>query len=292
MVDNLVVYYTNFLEENYRYYLAKYKRQERQLVVDFTDQRIIKRVTRLSNEIDDNPFLIFRKQTKSFDELLSEVVDDFCYPSVKEYFDLVLANSKIFESGKGVANIDLITEGEKIAAIINVSHFNGTNERAVDLIHELTHFYDGYNQLRGLKGEEPEFVEVLPIFFEYLMYNASSPTGYDDFVHNRLKEIFSVTGLNGFLLMKDQHYVPEEVNVLYKYILSDSFKYILGFNYALSLINLRNEDKIEVDTQIEKVLKGRKTSLEMADSLDIDFKDLRPIEKVLRKKRYNNGEKR
>ncbi len=139
----------------------------------------------------------------------------------------------------------------------------------IALSHEYGHAPTYVNPHKN-KKEFYEYVEVLPIFFEYLACLALDrenamkkfldirldliKEGAQDFFHQKK----SVRGNGSY---SDQHYINN---------MDDAYKYIKSFEYVLQLIDRFHEDSNMVNKELDKYVYGEKTMRELSSSLDIN----------------------
>lgn len=284
MVNNLKVDYSNFIKENHQYYLSHYKGNERFSLTNFTKREQIQNVRKLAIKVNNDSSIIVRDNKRLPFYYLNKIGKDFTTDALSEYIKHVLDNSRIiYKRDDEAAYTEAFSENGKTIALIGISPFDGTNYSGIDLAHEIGHFYDFENINKDIETEPYELIEVIPMFMEYLMYEKTSPFGYYDFINNRIIEIFSHSGLNDIFMNSNKFAQNTHMRASSKYVLSSQIQYICAFNYVIELIKRREYYKRLVDSQIAKVLHGNINSLDMAENLDIDVSNFRPLKKTFRK---------
>lgn len=225
---------------------------------------------------------VYRPVSKVFSFHLDRISQDYSTPFLKSYFDFAINHSEISATLKPyeVAHIRRNIYDPTFRPKIALHPFDGTNKTYTCLIHELGHFYQFYNKYIGNNNEPEYFAEVIPIFFEYLMHQETSLSGYNDFLNNRLsmisrsKHLFNSNVKSLLNECKSNDELFKDINIF--------IMYLMGFNIAIGYINRRNEDKKYFDKLLSEVILGKSNSLEMAKKLDINPGEYEHVAKVLR----------
>lgn len=285
MVKNLSLNVSKFFIDNERAFQMKFKQKGIAPIIDFTGRKVLRDIERIAGLVPEDLNPMFYYLSLEFSKYLDLVLKDMNNQEISNYFHYVNSICGVYYSNspRETATFDFIAENNNLSGLIFLSPYDSTNNYAVELIHELSHFYDYYNAHYGKTVEPHELTEVLPIFFEYMMYLKTSPNGYEDFVRNKTFDVFAFGSLKEFFRIPN---LSPEDRERSKYLLTKEIQYICGFNYVLQLIERRKQDKRLVDSEIAHVLYGRKNSVAMAQKLDINYAKFKPLEKTLRKRMY------
>lgn len=290
MVKNIKLYYADALSDKASLFLNKnIKPENRAFEMEYIDA--ITRAKMLLDKVIVPRSYIERTTFKSFEEYLRKIVDDFSTPLLDYYFSYAQNNSSIYQAfGKLPSpNINYDYRYNDVFATIKVDDFS-TNKGFAILAHEFGHYYQAYCDNRGFDVlSTPLHSEIIPIYFEYLMYKVTSPNGFKEFINNRSKATFDpVSGVKSLfnLSLKEILELKNKYSDFRNYI-NDFIKYLYSYNAALGIIERRLQDKRAVDLAIEQHLSGRIDSNRLMSNLDIKIEDLSTIEKVLVKKQNN-----
>jgi hypothetical protein len=224
------------------------------------------------------------KTELSFIDYLSSIICEMDSEKILEFFEKTLEISNINHKriGMNECTSRIIAKNNRIKFDITLPiRKRNTDLLSVATIHELSH-YSLY--LNRDKMDIYEYTEVLPIFFEYMMYSIIYKNeGKEKFINNRLRMI----GNNIDDLEIDLMYAtnPHYLNISpenYEFSIASALTYIESFEYVLQLIENRENNKKEVDETIGKMLMGEQTLEETTKKLDINVDNYNHIYKLIK----------
>lgn len=284
MVKNLKLYYLDLLRAGITLFFDKSISADEFSLNKGFDYCIMQN-KKIYDSVELPKATIYRKAQKGFQQYLKEITKEFSSPQIERYFSYAQAKSHIYISQNLnlIASISVNKNDQEVDTTIQINAFDGTNKTYIELIHELSHFYQFYLSRKRNIVEPIHLLEVIPIYFEYLMYVKTSNEPFSDFVNNRLSMTFGVQDNNIYnerliALLSQKNNDPKIAKCL-----EQNQRYFYGFLLALSLIERRKNYKVAVEEEIRRVLVGEHSSYKMIRNLDINPYDLKPIEKVLRK---------
>lgn len=280
--DQLGRYYVHYSD----FYMAstilpgKYK-----LMYDYQNPIFLERISKLvENEIPINYSFKLHPVFVPFNNFFENLLIKFNDERVSKFFKYVFQNCNIKSNDKlNIYESKSIIKSSKNGETsfnIEISDVSCVDILAVELIHELTHFYSVYKKTY----DALEYSEVLPMFFEYLMYQEIyNEQGEDIFVNNRL-----------FMLKENFGNLKETLNYavnpsylkidtkFYSEVLASDLCYIDSFEFVLSLISKSKENKEEVNRIIGNILSGTTTCIEEAKRKEIDTSSYKNIKKLIK----------
>lgn len=276
---------------SYSDYLKKYADvMGSRLKYDYKDKKILKS---LRNIICSPAFEQYKAEefivNMPFIDYLSKLIYDFDSDVVYDYFERALSCVQIIEDetlefddckSSFEFNLDNNTASYKV----HIPKYDfSTNYLYTVLAHELGH----YNMIFAKRNDFYEYCEVLAMFFEFLMHRAiDEENGYDNFVNfrmnlfNRLKKDSEEDlnyALNPSILKIDRN--------IYCYPIAASISYLEGFEYVLSLLERRDEDRALVDESINRVILGEMNFIDVSNILDIDSSKYENLKKLMLRKK-------
>lgn len=226
---------------------------------------------------------------KPFIDYLSKLVCDFNSDIVNDYFERALSSVQIIvdetlDLDDCKSSFSFGLGSNQVTYRVHIPKYDfSTNHLYTVLVHELGH----YNMIYAKQDDFYEYSEVLAMFFECLMHKAiDRENGFNNFIYFRMN-LFSK-------LKKD---AKEDVNYAlnpsilkidrntYSYPLAASVSYIEGFEYVLSLLARRDEDRSFVDETINRVILGQMNFIDVSNVLDIDSSKYDNLRKLMLKKR-------
>ncbi len=248
------------LQINYKYLYDKYERQEM-----FKIARKISRYNKIKIEESRNP-IEEKKLYQNFLKSLEILNSDIIYYFFKEHLKrITLVRSKNVLDDDAELEYD-IEKNQKTKFYINLpkTHLSITNQ--IGFAHEMGHI----PEIDLPRHSFFEYNETLPMFFEYI----SALDCYDkndaknNFINERLSMIIDDAVSLTKLYKKCE--VKEEAQKLYfTQEFADTYKFLESFDYALQLIDLFEEDKQNIVSELESVING-KSLIDVSEDLLIN----------------------
>ena len=279
--ESIIKYFINFSNMKKKTFDAiNYK-----LKYDYEDQEFLKSILDFSETSVPNTGEVNNREDRSFVECLSHLLSEFDDERALHFFINVCSCTNINEIKDMLmedSSSRIIKNGNTVSMEMYVPKTEFTSDNLYSVItHEMTHF----SMILGNCRDYYEYSEALSIFFEYLMFKTcNEKEGYDNFVYNRLpylKSNFEDLNDDLFFAMNPQFLgIDESIDTL---PLASNLTYPESFEYALNLIDRRNEDKKTVDKEIVKLLYREKTLQDVAATLDFDTKGYAKTLKLLKK---------
>ncbi len=225
-----------------------------------------------------------RKVNSSFIDYLSIIIAEMDNEKILEYFEKVLEISRFnyseIDMDESMSRI-ISKNNELLFDVVLPKRKENTDLLSAATIHELSHFS---LFLSKDKKDVYEYSEVLPFFFEYMMYSAiHKEKGKNKFISNRMKMIEdNINDLETdlFYAMHPNYLGINPEN--YEYSIASALTYIESFEYVLQLINLKEKDKDIIYDEIGKMLIGESTLERSAKKMDINIDDYKNIYKLCR----------
>ena len=262
------------------YYISYNKLQKKlnektcfKLKYDYCDQCTLKKIKHLSDL--RIPSMFKKKEiitnipcidaiSMVLDEIDDDRIVDFFESSlffanfIKKDIDVEESKSRVFLDNSKVLFEVIVPETVYNSDLLNAS-----------IIHELAHFSLVYGKDNV---DYLEYSEVLPIFFEYLMYCAlDKENGYNRFVNNR----FGMLNSNIEDLRQDIMYAlnPNYLNIAqenYVYSIALNLTYLESIEFVLQLIEARKKGKSSVDKLIGSALVGDESLMRMEEEIGLN----------------------
>ncbi len=191
--------------------------------------------------------------------------------SIIDFFEDKLSKMKIVRNKKiELGDADLVYCGDIDKSKYYVMNIPCGKLSFLDQI-SFSHEYGHIPEADLIRDTYLEHSEALPIFFEYLC-ELKRHGNHNDALDNFLYEILSIERLMASNVMKRYKDVESKIpeyKLFSMQLFVDDYKYLESLDYSLQLIDIMQDDKKAVGSEIEKIING-KSMIETAKDFDID----------------------
>ncbi len=188
-----------------------------------------------------------------------------------EFFEDKLAKMKIVRNKKiEIGDADLVYYGDVDKPKYYVMNTPCGKLSFIDQL-SFSHEFGHIPETDLIRDTYLEHSEALPIFFEYLC-ELKRHGNHSDALDNFLYEILPIEKLEASNVMKRYKDIESnipEYKLLSMQLFADDYKYLESLDYALQLIDIMQDDKKVIGSEIEKIIKG-KSMIETAKDFDIE----------------------
>jgi hypothetical protein len=273
-------YYSDFLSKTIMSvgYILKY---------NYNNPKVLQKIYELTNtKIPFDYSVTSKEENRDFVTCLCELLSTIDNDMIGDFFEKLYPETTfIYDENLTIedSKATIIKDGEDFSFTIKLPKIDQeTNLSFASKMHELAHFSMIYGDVKDYY----EYSEALSMFFEFLMYEiCDDKEGYKDFISNRMALL-----RNSFSGIRDDLYFAMNPHYLgiskkkYELPLASQMSYPESLEYALNLIDRRDEDKEYVYKQIAELLYRTKTLDSVAKTLDIDTSKYEKILSLTKKR--------